>query len=144
MYVGYEPTERKIVTSWRGSRTKRNTIEDITFITEPYACSGCRIHAGFYFDYRSIERDLMTKVEELLSKYPVEKIVCTGHSLGAALSTINGLEFALKYGDRLQVIVHNFGSPRIGNTELAHFLNAKIPVIFRVVHNKDIVPHVPP
>ena len=111
---------------------------------EPYRCRGCFIHVGFYSDYVSISKKLVAKTEEIMGKYEVKQIVCTGHSLGAALSTVNGIEYALKYGEKTEIVVHNFGSPRIGNTELAHFLNAKIPVIFRVVHNKDIVPHVPP
>lgn len=40
--------------------------------------------------------------------------------------------------------VHNFGSPRIGNEKLAAHLREKISTIYRVVHNKDIVPHLPP
>lgn len=34
--------------------------------------------------------------------------------------------------------------PRIGNEKLAQFARLKIPTIYRVVHNKDIVPHLPP
>lgn len=39
--------------------------------------------------------------------------------------------------------MHNFGQPRIGDANLAHFIYSKLDGIFRVVHNKDLVPHVP-
>lgn len=47
------------------------------------------------------------------------------------------------YGKNIEVNVHNFGSPRIGNVNLAKYLDKSLPVIQRVVHNRDIVPHVP-
>lgn len=40
--------------------------------------------------------------------------------------------------------MHNFGSPRIGNEKLITYIRSKIPTIYRVVHHKDIVPHLPP
>lgn len=40
--------------------------------------------------------------------------------------------------------VHNFGQPRIGNIELSKFMGEKLDGIIRMVHNKDIVPHLPP
>lgn len=38
---------------------------------------------------------------------------------------------------------YNFGSPRVGNTEFANYVAAKIPTFNRVTHYNDIVPHVP-
>lgn len=74
----------------------------------------------------------------------MRKIICTGHSLGAALSIINGIEFTLSYGKNIEINVHNYGSPRIGNVELAHYLDKNLHLIQRVVHHKDVVPHLPP
>ena len=42
-----------------------------------------------------------------------------------------------------EVEVHTFGQPRVGNVNLAQFMSTKINTIFIVVHNRDIVPHVP-
>jgi predicted lipase len=41
------------------------------------------------------------------------------------------------------VEIHNFGSPRVGNPSFAQFVMAKVDAIYRVVHNRDLVPHVP-
>lgn len=35
-------------------------------------------------------------------------------------------------------------SPRVGNRQLAEFINNMLKNAFRVVHDRDIVPHVPP
>lgn len=53
------------------------------------------------------------------------------------------MEIKLKYGTKYEVEVHNFGQPRVGDSNLAQFMKSKLNGIFRVVHNKDLVPHVP-
>jgi hypothetical protein len=39
--------------------------------------------------------------------------------------------------------LHVFGCPRTGNSDFSGFLNKKIEKVRRIIHNKDIVPHVP-
>lgn len=144
VYVGYDPENRQIITSWRGSSNTRNWIEDYNIEVEPYKCNGCKIHVGFYFDYRSLEKRLVEKTNSLISKYEVQKILCTGHSLGGSLSFINGMEFVHLYGKNIEVNVHNFGGPRIGNIDLAKHMDKVLPKIIRVVHDHDAAPHFPP
>ena len=110
---------------------------------ESYLCRGCKVHVGFHFDYNSLEKKLVKKTEDLMQKYEVKRIICTGHSLGGSLSTINGIEFFLRYGTKYEVNVHNFGSPRVGDVDLAHFIDTKLKVHQRVVHYKDAAPHFP-
>ena len=43
-----------------------------------------------------------------------------------------------------KTVAHHFGGPRIGNAAMAQYVKTKVDAIFRVVHNKDIVPHLPP
>ena len=35
------------------------------------------------------------------------------------------------------------GCPRTGNKEFALFFDSIVPTSYRVVHNKDVVPHLP-
>jgi hypothetical protein len=83
-------------------------------------------------------------LDGLLQEHPDSKFVITGHSLGAALAEVCALELVKKYGMSKIGEVHNFGCPRIGNEALAQFTHLKLPTIFRVVHHRDIVPHLPP
>lgn len=39
---------------------------------------------------------------------------------------------------------YNYGCLRIGNSAFVSFLKTKITSIYRIVHNKDPVPHLPP
>ncbi len=50
---------------------------------------------------------------------PPTKVICTGHSLGAALASICGLWSSLQWLDA-DVRVVTFGSPAVGNQEFAN------------------------
>jgi len=58
-------------------------------------CKKCFIHAGFHADYHLNERRINEHLNLLLKSYPVTKILVTGHSLGAALASINAIYIAL-------------------------------------------------
>jgi hypothetical protein len=40
--------------------------------------------------------------------------------------------------------VYNFGQPRIGDSNYARFANMVLDEYWRVTHDRDIVPHLPP
>ena len=63
--------------------------------------------------------------------------------MGAALSVIVGIELKLKHSSKV-IEIHNIGCPRVGNTNFAQFVQSKVDKIFRVVHNRDLIVHLPP
>ena len=105
-------------------------------------CKDCKIHFGWYRSYMSVADKVYLVIEKFIKDYPNSKIVVTGHSLGASLSEICALELFRMYGSKVKE-VHNFGIPRLGNKDLANYIHENIPIAFRVVHNKDIIPHFP-
>jgi putative lipase involved disintegration of autophagic bodies len=42
-------------------------------------------------------------IQKLSAKYPVERIVGTGHSLGGALALVAGLDIKMNYGNKFEV-----------------------------------------
>jgi len=76
-----------------------------------------------------------------MAKNNVQKVTAAGHSLGAALSAIEGA-FLLLNLPGVNINVIGYGMPRVGNQAFADFMNAKIPVT-RVNNQKDPVPTVP-
>jgi hypothetical protein len=141
-FIAYNRDTNEIILSFRGSANIENWLEDFNIEMVSYGCKGCEIHAGFLEDYRIIEAKINAKIEELLKKYPSAKILSTGHSMGAALSEIAGLRLKQKFN--VQVDIHNFGCPRVGNSAMAQYIYTKVDSLYRVVHHKDIVPHLPP
>jgi hypothetical protein len=80
-------------------------------------------------------------------QYPTFDIWITGHSLGGAMASITAFNMSIDGNSFLpsrMPLIYTFGQPRIGNSELAKAYNLYLPLTFRVVNNKDTVPHVPP
>ena len=97
-FVGYIAETKTIVASWKGSNNKLNWWEDVNMELVPYGnCKGCKIYAGFYFDYLMLADRVISEIDKIKRKYSVDKILTIGHSLGAVISLIMGLELALHY-----------------------------------------------
>ena len=76
---------------------------------------------------------------------PSYELWVTGHSLGAAMASIGAATIS-KYGylpvEKIKLIT--FGQPRVGNDSYAAAVDKLIPYSVRVVHDHDLVAHLPP
>lgn len=117
-------------------------------------------HAGFYryiFDETRDDNDaegttkydaILADVKSLLLKYPDHKVYTTGHSLGAALSTITAFNFACDPDLPKPISCINFASPRVGSYELLDSVrylekNKQLRML-RSVNENDTVTTIPP
>lgn len=82
---------------------------------------------------------MISQVKSLLQKHSSAKVIVTGHSLGAALAQLTGMDL-IKASISCRVI--DFGQPRTGTQSYATFSNNKMSTT-RYTHNKDRVPHLP-
>lgn len=150
-YVGHNPDNRTIVVSFRGTENEslKNWITDLYFpLKEVYNASNptmepIEVHSGFYGAYKRLSSAVRSAVQVELSKNPSYSVLLTGHSLGAALSTLCALDL-VEQKIAANVSVINFGNPRVGNDGFADYFNTRIPNAIRVVNNRDIVPALPP
>ena len=93
----------------------------------------------------------MPVLSDLTAKYPGYSILVTGHSLGGALATLStylGITCEMDgkdppFKDRL-VYVYTFGEPRVGNYPFAADYDARNGNHYRLIYNRDPVPHVAP
>ena len=69
----------------------------------------------------------------------------TGHSLGGAM-TFHAASDLILSGiiDPLNVQIYTYGQPRVGNHQFTDTISSKVSEWYRVIHNKDIVAHIPP
>ena len=90
------------------------------------------------------------KIKRLLKEHKKAKFIITGNSLGGALAIL--FPTVLVMLQEMEIIerllgVYTFGQPRIGNRQLARFLEAHlekpVPKYFRVVYCSDLVPRLP-
>lgn len=143
-YVGYQENIKSIIISFRGSTDINNWVTDLDAIRTNYdKCDECGVHKGFLNAKNSVIDQVMDEVLNLDLMYPDWKIVVTGHSMGAALATLTGLDLADEYGaDRVHL--YNYGSPRIFNKNAADWASSgAINIGARRTHYKDMVVHVP-
>ncbi|XVE88171.1 hypothetical protein DITRI_Ditri19aG0047000 [Diplodiscus trichospermus] len=165
---------RDILVSWRGTITLTEWLDDANILLksakELFGNYGAlaQVHSGFLSIYtatapnspytKTSARDQVRKaIQELVDKYQNEKvsITVTGHSLGAALATLNAMDIAANGWNKptgssntaFMVIAFPSGSPRVGD----HFFKEVFVLlkdlknlhILRIVNSTDLVPKVP-
>jgi triacylglycerol lipase len=101
-----------------------------------------KVHIGFSDALDAVKVDLGKILADI--KQGKRALWLTGHSLGAALATLQAARW-LADEDRAIHGVYTFGSPRVGDDVFAEKYDALIKNrTFRFVNDKDIVTRVPP
>ncbi len=107
-------------------------------------CDSCSIHSGFSTGWSERRTVVLDAVATALASYPGFSIIVTGHSIGAVVATLAGVELrSLNYS----VDIYTFGSQRVGNAAFASFVISQSPSLgenFRMRHLNDSVPQLPP
>ncbi|GMS93291.1 hypothetical protein PENTCL1PPCAC_15466, partial [Pristionchus entomophagus] len=87
--------------------------------------------------------DLGNNVKEMSRQYPDFDLYLTGHSLGGAMAAVSAYHIVTNKVHPLnRVFLYTFGEPRNGDAHLARLLDSSIRA-FRIVHNRDLAPHIP-
>jgi hypothetical protein len=140
-FIGYLNSTKQIFVSFRGSESISNWITNIEELKTDYPyCSGCEVHKGFYKAQKGVKDAITNNVLALHEQFPDYSIWVTGHSLGAALATLTAVDLQQA---GMKVNMQNFGSPRVGNTNFANWIDSNLTSHMRNTHHKDIVPHMP-
>ena len=143
-YTGVMHEHNSIYVVLRGSSSLTNWLDDFEVTMTEYTSfpeCDCQVHKGFYRSALAI-RDVTTRsVENMLISYPSFQVIVTGHSYGASVGQLLAME--LKNAG-INNAVYNFGQPRIGDSNYARFANMVLDEYWRVTHDRDIVPHLPP
>lgn len=141
-YISYLPSDSSIYVTYRGSGSARNWISDFdvrkTNYTSYPECE-CQVSDGFYRAEQSVFGIVLGEVQRLLRIFPTYAVKVTGHSYGAAIAQLTSMDL-LRHG--IESSVYNYGQPRTGDAAYSAFVGDKIST-YRVVHNRDIVPHWP-
>ncbi|EGC37629.1 hypothetical protein DICPUDRAFT_149721 [Dictyostelium purpureum] len=142
-YVGY--LSDQVVVSFRGSMDVQSWITNFQFLQTPYEpYPSAKVHQGFYNAWLSVREEVKSAIDISLSRCGsgCGKIMVVGHSLGGALATLCISEVQGWY--TIPAYIYNYGSPRVGDVTFASYFNKVQPNTYRVVNQKDIVPHVAP
>ena len=116
--------------------------------------SQARVHAGFAAAYASVRRHVRSALDAALQgggAGPASALLVTGHSLGGALATLCAADVAESWeaagvpaSRRPLLLMHTFGSPRVGDLRFTTRFAELVPHALRIVAGKDLVPSLPP
>ncbi|OQR82073.1 hypothetical protein THRCLA_11149, partial [Thraustotheca clavata] len=131
--------DKRFFVAFRGTNSRRNAITDIDYnFCKPDIFvdkfPDLRLHTGFYCAYMRIRDQLLEMVDE----YKELAWYITGHSLGGALATLAAFDLATTFAMD-NIIMYNYGSPRVGNHVFSSAYNVFVPRTFRVVNDADVV-----
>lgn len=143
---GYDSFTKSLFVSFRGSSNIQNWIDNIQISKiSPYTDTSISVEKGFYKAYNYIKPELLSNMRNLAKKYNTNKLLVTGHSLGAAMATLMTYDIVMSYPSYKMIYLVNFGSPRVGNSAFVKSFNnyAESFTYYRITHYYDIVPHVP-
>lgn len=174
-YCAIDKKQKRILLVFRGTASRRDWTSNIDFFPVKYTplsytgellktaepkieCENCSAHRGFYgLLKKPCIRSVLEEVIEMKEKHPDYNLVIVGHSLGAALTLLSGIEFQLL---GYEPLVLSYASPRVGNSGLTAFadkvFNTKNLIqeidstsnfdkgYIRVVHKNDLIPCLPP
>ncbi|KAL3961745.1 hypothetical protein ACCO45_003268 [Purpureocillium lilacinum] len=130
-----------IIVAFRGTYSITNTIVDLSTVPQKYVpypspddgskmprepprhrCDNCTVHMGFLDSWRNARRVVLPELQKLRAEYPSYSIQLVGHSLGGAVACLAALELKVSLGFD-GVSVTTFGEPRVGNYQLARFVD---------------------
>lgn len=105
--------------------------------------SRCHLRPHVLSGVLTVNHQVRTTVADHLQQHPNAEVLITGHSLGAALATLCFLDLQYHLDVAAFAPLYIFGAPRVGNAAFARFAASHGVPIFRIVHFRDIVPHLP-
>ncbi|CAI9118737.1 OLC1v1020342C3 [Oldenlandia corymbosa var. corymbosa] len=149
-FVGVADDLNAFVIAFRGTQEKslQNWVEDLYWkqldIDYP-GIDNAMVHHGFYTAYHNttLRPGILSALERGKELFGDLKIMVTGHSMGGAMAAFCALDLVVNTGAK-DVQVVTFGQPRIGNAAFASYYSQMVPYTFRITHEHDIVPHLPP
>ena len=148
---------KTIIFSVRGTSSKNDIVSDI-YVTKKkfgdiltknksqHKNDSIKVHSGFLNQYNSLKFTVMKKIIHHIQNIDEKNklnIIFTSHSLGAAVSTLLSCLLKNFFEDKIYIINHLFGCPKIGNSNFVNYYNETIDETYRYVNQNDIIPRVP-
>ncbi len=100
-----------------------------------------KVHDGFISQYKTVRDIILAHVcDKKVQGF--NRIIITGHSLGATLATLCAVDIQFNNPD-LEIICLPFASPRVGNKAFVKSYNKRVPETYRFTFENDIVCRVP-
>ena len=87
---------------------------------------GVKMHDGFVDAQERTADAVLEAVQAGLESTGAKKVLVTGHSLGAAIASLDGMMLRMKLDPSIAVTTTVFGLPRVGNKAWADLVDATV------------------
>ncbi|KAH9859057.1 alpha/beta-hydrolase [Lenzites betulinus] len=152
-FVASDPDTQTIVVAHQGTDPHKilSIANDIEFAQTaanatlfPQASSSVKLHSGFQDTQGRTADIVMSTVQSALASTGFKQVLVTGHSLGAAVASLDAAMLRMALSSDVAVKSVVFGLPRVGNQDWADLFDTLIPDFIHVTNQNDPVPNVPP
>ncbi|KAI0633275.1 alpha/beta-hydrolase [Trametes polyzona] len=153
-FVAHDVDQNQIVVAHQGTNPKNllSDLNDLKFnqvdanrTVLPTAGDDVKMHDGFADTQERTADIVLSTVKSALKSTGSKKILVTGHSLGAAIASIDAMMLKTKLDSDIDLTAVVFGLPRVGNQAWADLVDSTLGDSFTHVTNQDDpVPRVPP
>jgi hypothetical protein len=150
--TGNEPTDpQAVVWMFTGEKTVYLAFRGNHDLGEVYYALGLSrdksvadstetIHPSFAKDFMGMEPHLRPQIEAVLNR--VDRIIVTGHGLGAALATLAAPFYSEIFPDEA-VECYTYGGPKVGGRDFSSWFKSKVDISVRVIASSDPIPFLP-
>lgn len=152
-YVGFSPSQNTVIVAHQGTDTSEffADLTDASFTLKPLdpslfpgVPSSVEAHNGFTAEQASTAPTILSAVQQTLSAHGGASVTVVGHSLGAALSLLDGVYLRLHLSTGVTVRVVGYGMPRVGNQDFANWVDSHLGGHVTHINNReDPIPIVP-
>ena len=156
-YIGVDQARKWVVAAFKGSNSTMDWIFDFWGLefdepcTLPNASTSLlarqtegKVHTGFCRYYAALaQQGIASAFLTLLNAHPGYEAVITGHSLGGAVATLFSYDVYDTSHGTVKPLLHTFGQPRVGDYDFSRALLRRVRNAYRIVHRRDVVPHLP-
>ncbi|KAK7685856.1 hypothetical protein QCA50_011203 [Cerrena zonata] len=152
-FVATDPSTQSVVVAHQGTDPTKilSIANDVKFVQKdmdskvfPKPDAGVKVHDGFQDAQVRTADTVLSTVKDTLTKSGFKRVLVTGHSLGAAIATLDGVMLKMALPSDVEVSAVVFGLPRVGNEEFANMVDKLLPSFTHVTNQEDPVPLVPP
>ncbi|KAI0071575.1 alpha/beta-hydrolase [Panus rudis PR-1116 ss-1] len=152
-FIATDPTTESVVVAHQGTDpTQLVSIANDAQIAQvemnstlfPKAADGARVHEGFQKTQGRTADLVLSTVQSALASTKYNRVLVTGHSLGAAVATLDAHMLKMNLPSTVEINAVLFGLPRVGNEAFASMTDASFPTFSRITNQDDPVPIVPP
>ena len=140
--------EKTLCFVFRGTNDIKDAIVDLDVLRVPFfegkKLSNIRVHGGFMRQFTALKESVLEKIFLYSNRNKINTIQFVGHSLGGALATLFAGYISKSFNtEKIKIICHTFGSPRVGNKAYATWFQENGCSVARITNMKDPVSQMP-